>query len=112
MRVNIQRLSEADDKPLAPVCLLFGDEVLLLEEACIALRSKAQAQGYTERVSFVAEPGFNWEELLQSGSSMSLFADKQLIELRMPTGKPGQAGSRVLCELVENLPPDTMLLVI
>ena len=112
MRINIERLSEADNKPLAPACLLFGDEVLLLEEACIELRRKAQEQGYTERVSFVAEPGFNWEELLQSGSSMSLFADRQLIELRMPTGKPGQAGSRVLCELVENLPQDMMLLVI
>ena len=112
MRVNIQHLSESDDKPLSPVYLLFGDEVLLLEEACIALRRKAQAQGYTERVSFVAETGFDWDELLQSGSSMSLFADKQLIELRIPTGKPGQAGSRVLCELLANLPADTLLLVI
>jgi len=112
MRVNIQHLSKADNKPLAPVYLLFGDEVLLLEEACTGLRRKAQAQGYTERLSFAAEPGFDWEELLQSGSSLSLFADKQLIELRMPTGKPGQTGSRVLCELVENLPADTMLLVI
>ena len=42
---------------MAPVCLLFGDEVLLLEEACIELRRKAQEQGYTERVSFVAEAG-------------------------------------------------------
>lgn len=112
MRVDIQRLSAADDKPLAPVCLLFGDEILLLEEACVELRRKAQAQGYTERLSFVAEAGFDWEDLLQSGSSMSLFADKQLIELRIPTGKPGQAGSRVLCELAENMPADTMLLVI
>lgn len=112
MRVDIQRLSAAGDNSLAPVCLLFGNEILLLEEACIELRRKALLQGYTERLSFVAETGFDWEELLQAGSSMSLFADKQLIELRMPTGKPGQAGSRVLCELVENLPADTMLLVI
>ncbi len=112
MRVNIQSLSKLDDRPLSPVYLLFGDEILLLEEACIALRSKAQAQGYNERVSYVAEQGFDWDELLQSGSSMSLFADKQLIELRLPTGKPGQAGSRILCELVENLPAETMLLII
>ena len=112
MRVNIQSLSISDDKPLLPVYLLFGDEILLLEEACIELRRKAQAQGYSERVSYVAEQGFDWDELLQSASSMSLFADKQLIELRLPTGKPGQAGSRVLCELLENLPADTMLLII
>ena len=112
MRVNIQSLQVADDKALAPVYLLFGEEVLLLEEANTALRKKALAQGYTERVSYTAEPGFNWEELLQSGSSMSLFADKQLIELRMPGGKPGQVGSKVFCELVENFPADTMLLVI
>jgi DNA polymerase III subunit delta len=112
MRVNIQSFSTSDDKPLAPVYLLFGHEVLLLEEACIALRRKAQTQGYTERISFVAEPGLDWEELLQPGNSMSLFADKQLLELRLPTGKPGQTGSRVLCELVQNLPADTMLLII
>ncbi len=112
MRVNIQSLPEPDDKTLASVYLLFGDEVLLLEEANTALRRKAQAQGFTERVSFTAEQGFNWDELLQSGNNMSLFADKQLIELRLPTGKPGQVGSKVLCELVENFPADTMLLVI
>ncbi len=112
MRVNIQSLPGPDNKTLAPAYLLFGEEVLLLEEANTALRRKAQAQGYTERVSFTAELGFNWDELLQSGNNMSLFADKQLIELRLPTGKPGQLGSKVLCELVENFPADTMLLVI
>lgn len=112
MRVNIQRLSEPDNKPLAAVYLLFGDELLLIEEACNALRKKARAEGYSERTSFVAEPGFDWNELLQTGSSMSLFADRQLIELRIPTGKPGQTGSRVLCELADNLPQDTLLLII
>jgi DNA polymerase-3 subunit delta len=112
MRVNIQSLPGAENQPLASIYLLFGDEILPLEETSVALRRKAQAQAYTERLSFVAEQGFNWDELLQSGSSMSLFGDKQLIELRMPTGKPGQAGSKVLCELLENFPPDVILLVI
>ena len=112
MRVNIQSLPESDDKPLGQVYLLFGGEVLLLEEAYQALRRKAQVQGFTERISYISEPGFDWGELLLSGSNMSLFGDKQLIELRMPTGKPGQMGSKVLCEMVENFPPDTILLII
>jgi len=112
LRVAIQSLSESDRKDLKPVYLLFGSEILLLEEASDALRRQARQQGYTERDSFVVEQGFDWGELLQSGSSMSLFDDKRLIELRMPTGKPGQVGSRMLVELSENMPPDTLLMVI
>ncbi len=112
MRVALQTLSAADKKDLKPVYLLFGSEILLLEEAFDALRKQARQQGYTERDSFVVEQGFDWGELLQSGSSMSLFDDKRLIELRMPTGKPGQPGSRMLVELTEKFPADTLLIVI
>jgi DNA polymerase-3 subunit delta len=112
MRAAIQSLSTFDRKDLKPVYLLFGSEILLLEEAFDALRKQARQQGYTERDSFVVEQGFDWGALLQSGSSMSLFDDKRLIELRMPTGKPGQIGSRMLVELTENFPPDTLLIVI
>ncbi len=112
MRVAIQSLSASDNKELKPVYLLFGSEILLLEEASDALRKQARQQGYTERDSFVVEQGFDWGALLQSGSSMSLFDEKRLIELRMPTGKAGQIGSRILAELAENFPPDTLLMVI
>lgn len=112
MRVSIQSLSDSDRKELKPVYLLFGSEILLLEEVSDALRKEARQQGYTERDSFVVEQGFDWGALLQSGSSMSLFDEKRLIELRMPTGKPGQPGSRMLIELAENMPPDTLLMVI
>lgn len=112
MRVDIQRLSESSGADLAPVYLLFGDELLLIEEACNALRSQAATQGFSERVSYVAEQGFDWNELLQSGNSLSLFAERQLLEVRIPTGKPGQVGSRVLTELAENMPQDTLLLVV
>jgi len=112
LRVAIQGLIASDRKELKPVYLLFGSEILLLEEASDGLRKHARQQGYTERDSFVVEQGFDWGELLQSGSSMSLFDDKRLIELRMPTGKPGQIGSRMLVELAEKMPPDTLLMVI
>jgi DNA polymerase-3 subunit delta len=112
MRVDIQRLSENSQPTLAPVYLLFGEELLLIEEACSALRKQAHEQGYTERVSHVVEQGFDWNELLQSGSSMSLFSERQLIEVRIPTGKPGQVGGKVLAELSENLSEDTMLMVV
>ncbi|MFW2438317.1 MAG: DNA polymerase III subunit delta [Arenicellales bacterium] len=112
MRVAIQSLTDSDIKELKPVYLLFGSEILLLEEASDRLRKQARQQGYTERDCFVVEQGFDWGALLQSGSSMSLFDDKRLIELRMPTGKPGQIGSRMLVELAEKMPPDTLLMVI
>lgn len=112
MRVAIQSLTDSDRKELKPVYLLFGSEILPLEEASDGLRKQARQQGYTERDSFVVEQGFDWGALLQSGSSMSLFDDKRLIELRLPTGKPGQTGSRMLVELAEKMPPDTLLMVI
>ncbi|NOY16740.1 MAG: DNA polymerase III subunit delta [Gammaproteobacteria bacterium] len=112
MRVAIQSLSDPDGKDLEPVYLLFGSEILILEEASDALRKRARQQGYTERECFVVEQGFDWGALLQSGSSLSLFDEKRLIELRIPTGKPGQVGSRMLVELSENFPPDTLLMVI
>ncbi len=112
MRVAVQSLSAGGSNDLKPVYLLFGNEILLLEEASDALRQQARQQGFTERDSFLVEQSFDWGALMQSGSSMSLFDDKRLIELRMPTGKPGQAGSRILVEMAGDMPPDTLLIVI
>jgi DNA polymerase-3 subunit delta len=79
-----------------------GDEPLLQQEALDALRNTARAQGYTERnVYTVAGAHFDWGEVLAAGGSMSLFADKQLIEIRIPSGKPGKEGSTALQQIAE-----------
>jgi DNA polymerase-3 subunit delta len=98
-------------KSLAPIYFVYGEEPLLVQEACDAIRAAAVAQGHGERQVFTVETGFDWDALYASGQSLSLFAEKRFIELRVPTGKPGEAGSRAIAELCENLPTDTRWLV-
>lgn len=97
---------------LASVYLLSGDEPLQLGEAADAVRAAARQQGFDSREVFFAERGFDWMALRSAAESLSLFAEKRLLELRLPTGKPGDAGARVLTEFVERPPEDTVLLVI
>jgi len=81
---------------------LHGDEPLLQQEAADALRRAARQQGFTERtVHTVAGAHFDWSEVLASGGSLSLFADKQLVEIRIPSGKPGKDGSQALQQLAQ-----------
>ena len=87
---------------LKPLYTLHGDEVLLVQEAADAIRATARAQGYTERsVHTVAGANFDWGPVLASGSSLSLFADRQMVEIRVPSGKPGKDGSAVLQQIAE-----------
>lgn len=81
---------------------LHGDEYLLVQEAADAIRMAARAQGFTERCSHtVMGAHFDWGAVLAAGGSLSLFADKQLLELRIPSGKPGKEGSLALVKLAE-----------
>ena len=81
---------------------LHGDEALLQQEALDAIRTLARTQGYTERSVFtVAGAHFDWGEVLAAGGAMSLFADKQIIEIRIPSGKPGKEGSAALQQVAE-----------
>jgi len=96
---------------LAPVYLIAGEEHLLLLEAADALRARARELGYTEREILDAESGFDWNALAQAGAAMSLFAARKLIDLRLPTGKPGKDGSAAIDEYCERPPPDNVLLI-
>jgi len=87
--------------PLAPLYLLHGDEPLLVLEAADAIRLAARAQGFDEREVLVAGPGFRWEALAQAGGNLSLFGGNKLIDLRLPTGKPGREGGEALSEHAE-----------
>ena len=96
---------------LAPVYLLAGAEHLLVIEAADALRARARELGYAERVVFDVETHFDWDQLADAGRSMSLFASRKLVDLRLPTGRPGKDGSAALVAWCEAPPPDTVLLV-
>ena len=96
---------------LKSVYLLAGEEHLLLLEAADALRARARELGYVEREVFDADNSFDWNQLAQSASAMSLFATRKLIDLRIPTGKPGKDGGAAIIEYCANPPPDTVLLI-
>ena len=96
---------------LARVYLLAGDEPLQLQEAADALRSRARALGYAEREVLDVEAHFDWDSLARSGASLSLFAQRRLIELRLPTGAPGREGSVAISEWCKAPAADTVLLI-
>ena len=99
-------------EPLCPVILLYGEEPLLIEESADRVRAAALTQGYQERLRLTVEPGFDWHQLRATGQSLSLFAERRLLELRMPSGKPGDAGGKALAAYAADPPEDTVLLVI
>ena len=92
---------------------LHGDEPLLLQEAADAIRAAARAAGFTERTSHtVAGAHFDWSEVLAAGGSLSLFADKQMVELRIPSGKPGKDGGAAIQQLAAQAQGNNTLLTI
>jgi DNA polymerase III subunit delta len=111
LKIKTGQLAAALKKNLAPCYLVSGDEPLLVAEAADAIRGAARERGFTERDLFVATSGFDWEQLRTSGSNLSLFADKRIVELRLPTGKPGVAGARVIADLAERAGHDLLLIV-
>ena len=99
------------DTPLKPLYVIHGEEELLRIETLDALRAAAKAQGYLNREVYTADTAFDWNELLQSAGSMGLFADLKLIEIHIPNGKPGKTGGDALQKFAEQLPEDTVTLV-
>lgn len=99
-------------RTLAPLYLIHGEETLLALEAADAIREAARQAGYLERQVLTVEAGFDWSELQEATSSVSLFASQKLLEIRIPSGKPGSEGSEALQRLAAQLPPDTVTLVI
>lgn len=111
MQINPEQLGRHLERGLAPVWLVSGDEALLVDECAAAIRARAQKDGFGERQRLTVEPGFDWDSLTASTQSLSLFAERRLIELRLPTGRPGD-GAQALVALAQDPPPDTLLLVI
>ena len=102
MQIAAHQLGQHLQRGLKSLYTLHGDEPLLQLEALDTVRATARAQGFTERTSHtVAGAHFDWSEVLASGGSLSLFADKQIVEIRIPSGKPGKDGSAALQQLAE-----------
>jgi DNA polymerase-3 subunit delta len=112
MRLVPETLSRALAAGLAPAWLVAGDEPLLVGEAADAIRARARADGFTERELLFVEPRFDWQRLLTEFRSRSLFAERRILEVRLPQAKPGLDGSRALVAALEALSPDVLLLVI
>ena len=102
MQLALPQLQAHLQKGLRSLYTLHGDEALLVQEAADAIRAAARQQGYTERsVHVVSGAHFDWSEVLAAGGSMSLFAERQILEIRVPTGKPGKEGSPMIQQLAQ-----------
>lgn len=113
MRVYPEKLAQDLDRTLHRVYLISGDETLLVQECADQIRAAARRAGCHERhVIDSSDRGFNWQDLTQDSSSMSLFAEQRLMELRIPNGKPGTEGSKALVEYLTHASDSDILLIV
>lgn len=111
MQLKGEHLAAHLERDLRPVYVVYGDEPLLVIEAADSIRAAARRHGFDEREVLTALAGFNWTQLYHAGGNLSLFGGRKLIDLRIPTGKPGRDGGAAIQEYCGRLVPDTMLLV-
>ena len=112
MKLNPQQLPAHLATGLVPFYVLSGDEPLLVDEALEAVRDAAAEAGYHHRESYLVERGFDWQALAGGLQNFSLFATRRVVELRLPTGKPGDAGAKFIANLVDKPVPDTVMVFI
>jgi DNA polymerase-3 subunit delta len=112
MKLRPEQLAGALSKGLMPVYALCGDDPLLQDEAAGSIRQSAIQSGYGERHSFQVDTGFSWGAWTAGFDSLSLFSEHRLVELRLPTGKPGVEGGKTLEAWCARPPADTLLLVL
>ena len=112
MLLRTDKLSAHLQSGLKPLYVVTGDEPLLALEAADAIRTRAKERGYLEREVLTVEAHFNWGSLKAASASLSLFASLRVLEIRIPTGKPGNEGSSALEAFCADLPPDTVSLVL
>jgi DNA polymerase III subunit delta len=113
MNLAPAQLAEHLKRGIKSLYTLHGDEPLLVQEFADSLRAHARGQGYTERTVYTVQGAhFDWSEVLASGGSLSLFADKQIVEIRIPSGKPGKDGSVALQQIAERAQGDDSTLTL
>ena len=111
MKIPANQLVANVEKSLLPCYLVSGDEPLLVNEAVDAIRTSARQRGFDARELHVATTGFDWAELAGSSANLSLFAEKRIVELRLPTGKPGRQGGATIIELLANAGDDLLIVI-
>lgn len=111
MKLRFEQIARHTEQTLSPIYVLFGDETLLVQEGADLIRRAARKHGFTERELHHADRGFDWNELLASANTMSLFGDRKIIEIRL-SGKPDAAASSALESYAKNPSPDNLLLLI
>ncbi len=111
MRLKVDQLVSALQKGLSPVYFLSGDEPLQLGELADAIRKTAKLKDYNNREIISVDKTFNWNELAFASDSLSIFSDKRIIELRIPSGTLGVEGAKALINYCNRPPEDTILLI-
>jgi DNA polymerase-3 subunit delta len=111
LKFNSDTLIPHLEQQLLSVYLISGDETLLSAEATDAVRAKARATGFTERETHFMERGGDWNDMRASADNLSLFAERRIVEIRMPTAKPGNTGSAAIVALLERRDPDRVLII-
>ena len=111
MPVRADELLAHLQRGVAPLYVIHGDEPLLAQESGDAIRAAARAAGAAEREVFVVEAGFRWDAYLAANANRGLFGERKLVDLRIPSGKPGVEGGRALETYAANPNPDNVTLV-
>jgi DNA polymerase-3 subunit delta len=111
LKIPLRQLSRQLERALAPAYLIAGEEPFLVDQGLEQIRAAARAAGFAERELHVVDRSFRWADLQASAGNLSLFASRRILELRMASPRPGDAGSAALCELAEHGDPDRLLLV-
>lgn len=111
MRIDSEHLTQHLSRGLKSLYVVYGEELLLALEAADRIRAKALEQGFDERRVLIAESNFDWGELDMVSNSLSLFAPKRLLDLRIPSGKPGKDGSEALQRLATDPPDETVTVI-
>lgn len=112
MQLGVDQLPQHLKRGLAPMYFISGDDPLAALECADAIRNRAKESGFDERQVYTVESGFDWDAFYADTRAGSLFASRRLIELRLPTGKPGEQGAGVLAELCDDPSSDMLLLVV
>ncbi len=111
MNIPADRLPDQLERGLAALYVVVGDEPLAAQEAADAIRAAARAAGHSERTVYTVQGRYNWQGIFASGDNFSLFADRRLTEIRVPSGKPGVDGAKALEAYAARLPADTLTLI-
>lgn len=112
MMLQAEQLIASLHESRLPLYWIASDEPLLLQETADRFRLECRQQGFSEREQFFVDPGFSWQSFREAGSSMSLFADKKLIELRLRNSRLGDEGNQAILDYLQNPDPDSVVLLI